>query len=168
MSGVAWEAGVSKRIAPEKLTADDKKREILMEVASWFLTAEQKYIKIDAPESRMSMMDVSKVAKPMMVAHYAGTEFAPIVQQHAGNIVRSCLEGEPIDPRMAFGVWSGKIYPVLGNPSRRLYRNYLWDLNSWSVPSYRQHHEGGDYGALQPFLNFAIEDTGQHTGPVTV
>nr|WP_319948475.1 DUF5906 domain-containing protein [uncultured Shimia sp.] len=163
LSGVAWEASVSKRPAPIKPTSDDKKREVLMEVASWFLTAEQKYIKIDSPESRLSMSDVSKVAKPMMVAHYAGTDFAPIVQKHAGGIVSACLEGEPIDPRLAFGVWSGKIYPAPGNPSRRLYRNYLWDLNSWSEPAYRQHHEGGHYGALQPFLDFAIEDKGQQT-----
>lgn len=163
LSGVAWEASVSKRRAPTVSTTDDKKREVLMEVASWFLTAEQKYIKIDAPESRMSMMDVSKVAKPMMAARYAGTEFEPIVQRHAGGIVQACLEGEPIDPRLAFGVWSGKIYPAPGNPSRRLYRNYLWDINSWSRPAYRQRREGGDYGALLPFLDFAIEDKGQQT-----
>ncbi len=163
LSGVAWQPSVSTRPAPIKPTADDMKREVLMEVASWFLTAEQKFIKVDTPETRLSMFDVSKVAKPMMVAHYAGTEFVPIIQKHAAGIVRNCLEGEPIDPRLAFGVWSGKIYPAPGNLSRRLYRNYLWDLNSWSQPDYRQHHEGGDYGALQPFLDFAIPDKGQQT-----
>lgn len=163
LSGVAWQPSVSASRAPIKPTAEDKKREVLMEVASWFLTAEQKYIKIDAPESRLSMLDVSKVAKPMMVEHYAGTDFAPIVKKNAGSIVSTCLESEPIDPRLAFGVWSGKIYPAPGNPSRRLYRNYLWDLNSWSEPAYRQQRESGDYGALQPFLDFAIPDKGQQT-----
>ena len=126
-----------------------------------FLTAEQKYIKVNAPETRLGINDVSKVAKPMMVAHYAGTEFAPIVQKNAGGSISACVEGEPTDPRLAFGVWSGKIYAAPGNPTPRLYRNYLWDLNSWSQPAYRKHVESSDYGALQPFLYFAIADKGQ-------
>jgi len=162
-SGVAWQPSVSAPPAPVEPSSDDRKKEILMEVASWFLTAEMKYIKVDAPESRLSVSDVSKVAKPMMAAHYAGTDFASIVQKHAGSIVKACLETEPMDPRLAFGVWSGKTYPAPGNPTRRLYRNYLWDINSWFEPAYRQHHATGDYGALQPFLDFAVPDKNQQT-----
>jgi hypothetical protein len=163
LSGVGWEVSVLAAPVPMEPTVNDKEREVMMEVASWFLTAEQKFIKVNAPESRLGKNDVSKVVKPMMVAHYAGTEFAPIVQKNAGDIVSACLYGEPTDPRLAFGVWSGKIYAAPGNPSPRLYRNYLWDLNSWSVPAYRQHVESSDYGALQPFLDFAIADKGQQT-----
>lgn len=162
-SGVTWQPSVSAPPAPVEPSSDHRKKEILMEVASWFLTAEMKYIKVDAPESRLSMSDVSKVAKPMMAAHYAGTDFASIVQKHAGSIVKACLETEPMDPRLAFGVWSGKTYPAPGNPSRRLYRNHLWDINSWFEPGYRQHHVTGDYGAFQPFLDFAVRDKNQQT-----
>jgi len=104
LTGMAGQPSAPSPAPPIEPTADDKKREVLMEVASWFLVAEGKIIKVNAPETRLSMYDVSKVAKPMMVEHYARTEFAPIVQKHAGGIVRACIEGEPTDPRLAFGV----------------------------------------------------------------
>ncbi|MEH6836692.1 MULTISPECIES: primase-helicase family protein [Falsihalocynthiibacter] len=163
LSGVAWQPSVTSAPAPMEPTADDQQREILMEVASWFLTAEKKFIKVDAQETRLASEDVSKVAKPMMVAHYHGTDFAPIVQKKAGSIIQACMEGAPLDPRLAFGVWSGKTYAVPGNTSPRLYRNYLWDINSWSEPQYRQNQEDAKYGALQPFLDFAIADKDQQT-----
>lgn len=162
-SGVAWQPAAQSHRAPMKPSAEDMQREVLMEVASWFLCAEKKFIKVNAPETRLGKEDVSKVAKPMMVAHYKGSEFAKIVQKHAGTIIDTCLGEEPMDPRLAFGVWSGKTYAAPGNTSPRLYRNFLWDLNSWSQPVYRKHHEPSDYGALQPFLDFAIPDKDQQT-----
>ncbi|NRB18461.1 MAG: hypothetical protein HRU33_13050 [Rhodobacteraceae bacterium] len=165
LSGVTWQPSLDSDTTPTppKFTAEARFEEVLLEVACWFLTADFKFIKVNAPETRLGMADVSKVAKPMMVAHYAGTEFAPTVKQHAGKILRICSEGEPLDPRMAFGIWSGKTYSAPGNSSPRLYRNFLWDKNSWSQPAYRQHQEAGDYGAVLPFLEFAIPDKGQRS-----
>ena len=49
-SGVAWQPAAQSHRAPMKPSADDRYREVLMEVASWFLCAEKKFIKVNAPE----------------------------------------------------------------------------------------------------------------------
>jgi len=66
-SGVAWQPAALGHRAPIKPSAEDRKREVLMEVASWFLSAEKKFIKVDDPEMRLGIEDVAKVAKPMML-----------------------------------------------------------------------------------------------------
>ncbi|MCA0849208.1 primase-helicase family protein [Salipiger thiooxidans] len=162
-SGVAWhEATSSPQTTKKKPTAQNRRDEIRMEVASWFLTLDNKFIKVKNPETRLGAGDITRVVKQMMFARYAGTPFAKEVEEKkAGEIAYACIFGEPTDPRMAFGVWSGKAYPAPGNPSRRLYRDALWDINSWSRPEYRQNRQEPDLGAFKPFLDFAIPDQKQ-------
>lgn len=165
-SGVAWHPSVlaSSSSAPKKPTNQARLDEVRMEVASWFLTVDNKYIKVDDPEARLGMNDIARVAKQMMFAHYVDTPFAKQAdEKNAGKVVYACMMAEPVDPRMAFGIWSGKTYPAPGNPSRRLFRNDLWDLNSWSRPPYRLHRADASYGALKPFLDFAIPDEKQQS-----
>ncbi|MEY8120828.1 primase-helicase family protein [Falsihalocynthiibacter sp. BN13B15] len=163
-SGVAWQVSATDKIAPRKPASEDLQKEVLMEVASWFLTADQKYIMVDKPDTRINSKDVAKIAKPKMVAHFHGLKpLAETARKKADDIITACVDGTPEDPRLSFGVWSGMTYAAPGNTSPRLYRNYMWDLNSWSEPSYRKIEGaiGGDYGALQPFLDFAIPDKDQ-------
>ena len=80
LSGVAWQSGVSAAPAPMKSTAEARQKEVRMEVASWFLCAEKKFIKVNAPETRLGKEDVSKVVKPMMVVLHPESE-PPRVQQ---------------------------------------------------------------------------------------
>jgi hypothetical protein len=134
-----------------------------MEAASWFLTADNKYIKVNDPETRLGLNDITKLLPQMMMAHYADTPFEEIVKKKAGGIVDALTFGTPADPRLTFGVWSGKTYPTPGNPSRRLYRNYLWDINSWALPAYRKIHGEPNFGAFSPFLDFAISNQAERT-----
>ncbi|MFZ7093990.1 primase-helicase family protein [Primorskyibacter sp. 2E233] len=162
-SGVAWLPQVRVEAVPEQSTEKGRVEEVRMEVASWILSCDNKFLRVDDPETRLGINDVAKVVKPMMLEYYADTPFQELVMAKAGSIVQACIESEPMDPRLAFGVWSGKIYPAPGNPSRRLFRNYMWDLNSWSLPDYRQHQVPPSYGAFKTFLDFAIPDKSQQT-----
>ncbi|WP_323768498.1 primase-helicase family protein [Antarctobacter sp.] len=163
LSGVAWHPATRKPPTAKKPTAENRRDEIRMELASWFVSSDNKFIKVDDPESRLGLMDLPKVAVPMLHDFYHDTPFAPQIEKNSYDLVQACIEAAPADPRMSFGPWSGKTYPAPGNPSNRLYRNNLWDINSWSKPDYRQHQEASDFGAFQPFLNFAIADEKQQT-----
>lgn len=161
-SGVAWHVGTYQKDGiPKKPTSKDRLLEIRMELASWFLSSDNKFIKVNDPEMRLGLMDLPKVAVPMLSAHFADTPFADQAKKNAYGLVQACIETAPADPRLAFGPWSGKTYPAPGNPSPRLFRNGLWDINSWSQPAYRQHPEDPDFGPFKLFLDFAIPDEKQ-------
>lgn len=162
-SGVAWHPSTVEEPTAKKSIAESRLAEVRMEVASWFLTSDNKYVKVDDPETRLGEGDITKLVPQMMTAHYTDTAFEAIVEKKAGAVVEACLFAAPSDPRLTFGIWSGKAYPAPGNPSRRLYRNHLWDINSWALPAYRKQWEKPEYGASMPFLEFAIPEASERT-----
>jgi hypothetical protein len=69
------------------------------------------------------------------------------------------------DPRLTFGVYSGKAYPKPGNKSKRLFRNGMWDINTWRSPAYRTLPPSvankENTAAFDAMLEFAIPEQAQ-------
>jgi hypothetical protein len=78
-SGAGWHAGAVSDPVPATATTAEKLLELKMEVASWFLGAENKYIKVDAPDTRLGANDIVKVAKQMMLERFSNTRFENLV-----------------------------------------------------------------------------------------
>jgi hypothetical protein len=107
-------------------------------------------------------MEMEKLL-PQMIAEYY--ENNPTIMKKAGSIANAALQGTSPDPRMTFGIYSGKSYPLPGNSAKRLYRDGLWDINLWQEPSYRRLTAtqlfSEQHCAFQDMLTFAIPDETQ-------
>jgi hypothetical protein len=148
----------SKIITPIRPKASDILEEVLLEVCTWFVKSSRACIPSKQPDTRIGIDDIETVLKQMVIEAYPGN---PLIEKNAGKLASAAVWGSPSDPRKAIGVWSGASYPVPNNPSPRLFRNGIWDLNSWTIPAFRQHKEAPDYGALDPFMRFAIPEGAQ-------
>ena len=168
-SGVAWHPMVKEHKACKNISKSMLLREIRFYAASCFLQSEGKYIPLNNTEARLAEPEVSKV-----LIQHLGEKYAEFIDELEGDnlegdksvkvkpdairdVVIACMEANSFDPRQSFGVWSGKIYPAPGNPSKRLYRNNLWDINSWITPEYRKQKATEEtLGAFQAFLDFCL------------
>ena len=69
-SGVAWHPSTVEEPTAKKSIAESRLAEVRMEVASWFLTSDNKYVKVDDPETRLGEGDITKLVPQMMTASY--------------------------------------------------------------------------------------------------
>jgi len=157
-SGVAWHARAEDPPTATKPDTASHLREIRMEVASWYLQAEGKYLDVAQPQTRLGEADVLKILMQRIPGYFP---YEDLPSEAIGDIANGVIYGTDPDPRMSFGVWSGKTYPAPGNPAKRLFRNHMWDCNSWVSPAYRNatpapRDPEHPYGAFGTFLETAI------------
>jgi hypothetical protein len=145
-SGVAWHPGTVQD-QPTKLQSSRKAHlaRLMQTVASWYLQIDGKFVDPQNKDARHSFAEIQKLVPIRVAEAFPGDAVA---HNNAGKLTASAIFGASADPRMAFGVYSGKAYPVPGNPSPRLFRNNMWDINTWQVPGYRE---------LRPSLNYKAE-----------
>jgi hypothetical protein len=164
-SGVCWHpASVSKTISPLKPSAEQHLSIVRQEVASWFVQLDGKFIPTTNKDSRLGKGEIEKILPQMLAERFPGDELVAI---NAGKLTFAVIYGTAADPRSSFGVYSGKAYPTPGNPSKRLYRNGMWDLNTWCRPTYRDLLPSSDLQtkacSFEAMLKFAIPDKAQQT-----
>lgn len=162
-SGVCWHSG-SRQIQPMPLRPkrSDQMNMVLREVSSWFVQMENRFIPCDNKDCRLGQAEMEKLLPQMLADHYPNSEY---VQKNAGKLTFAAMYGTGSDPRMSFGVYSGKAYPKPGNKSRRLFRNGMWDLNTWRCPAYRELCPSGSTlqsaAIFDDMLEFAIPEQQQ-------
>ena len=128
-SGVCWHpATANKLAAPIKPSAERRLNVVRREVASWFVQLDGKFIPTTNKDSRLGIGEIEKILPQMLAERFPDNA---LVERNAGKLSFAAIFGTAADPRSAFGVYSGKAYPAPGNPSPRLYRNSMWDLNTW-------------------------------------
>jgi hypothetical protein len=163
-SGVAWHPAVhaADEIVAQGPDAATLRAKVQRDVASWFVQTNGKFIKLGSGPMQYSYMEMEKLLPQMIAAHY---ENHPKIMKKAGSIANAALQGTSPDPRMTFGIYSGKSYPLPGNSAKRLYRDGLWDINLWQEPSYRRLTATQTFSeqpcAFQDMLTFAIPDETQ-------
>lgn len=156
-SGVAWHPGTLCPPAKLRNTQKAHLTRLMQTVARWYLQTEGKFVDPQNKEARHGLAEVQKLV-PMRIAEaFPGDTVA---HNNAAKLTASAIFGTGADPRMAFGVYSGKAYPMPGNPSSRLFRNHMWDINTWQSPSYRELtpsvHYDDESCAFSEMLAFAI------------
>ena len=120
-SGVCWHAGAKqKQPAPNKPTQEQKLSVVLRDVASWFVQMENKFISTRNKDTRLGKAEMEKLLPQMLADQFPDNE---VVAQNSGKITTAVMYGTGPDPRLTFGVYSGKAYPKPGNKSIRLFRN---------------------------------------------
>lgn len=163
-SGVAWHPAVRDADVPvaKNHTAATLQAKIQRDVASWFVQLNNQFIKVDNGAVRYGFADMEKLLPPMIADRYDNHDE---IMKIANKIASGALYGKSPDPRMSFGVFSGKSYPLPGNSAKRLWRDGLWDINLWHEPAYRRLHPSSELGegacAFDAMLEFAIPDPTQ-------
>jgi len=162
-SGVCWHpATENKTPSPRKPTTEQRLNAIRQEVASWFVQLDGKFISTTNKDSRLGIGEIEKILPQMLAERFPDNE---LVERNASKLVFAAIYGTSADPRASFGVYSGKAYPAPGNPSSRLYRNRMWDLNTWKRPAYRELQPSSEVAqkpcSFEAMLNFAVLDPAQ-------
>ena len=162
-SGVCWHpATENKTPSPRKPTTEQRLNAIRQEVASWFVQLDGKFISTMNKDSRLGVGEIEKILPQMLAERFPDNE---LVERNASKLVFAAIYGTAADPRASFGVYSGKAYPAPGNPSSRLYRNRMWDLNTWKRPAYRELQPSSDVAqkpcSFEVMLEFAIPEPAQ-------
>lgn len=162
-SGVCWHpATENKTPSPRKPTTEQRLNAIRQEVASWFVQLDGKFISTMNKDSRLAVGEIEKILPQMLAERFPDNE---LVERNASKLVFAAIYGTSADPRASFGVYSGKAYPAPGNPSSRLYRNRMWDLNTWKRPAYRELQPSSDVAqkpcSFEVMLEFAIPEPAQ-------
>ena len=135
-SGVCWHVG-SKQKRPTALKPSKEQylSIVLREISSWFMQMENRFIPCAQKDCRLGQAELEKLLPQMLAERFPDDEY---VQDNAGKLTFAAMYGNGSDPRMSFGVYSGKAYPQPGNSSTRLFRNGMWDINTWRSPEYRE------------------------------
>lgn len=162
-SGVCWHPATANNLtAPIKPSAERRLNVIRREVASWFVQLDGKFIPTNNKDGRLGIGEIEKILPQMLAERFPDNA---LIERNAGKLSFAAIFGTTADPRSAFGVYSGKAYPAPGNPSSRLYRNSMWDLNTWRRPAYRGLRPSLETPsksyAFEAMLEFAIPDTAQ-------
>ncbi len=135
-SGVCWHVGSKqKRPTPLKPSKEQYLSIVLREISSWFMQMENRFIPCAQKDCRLGQAELEKLLPQMLAERFPDDEY---VQDNAGKLTFAAMYGNGSDPRMSFGVYSGKAYPQPGNSSTRLFRNGMWDINTWRSPEYRE------------------------------
>jgi len=163
MSGVCWHAGAKQgKPVSIKPNQDEYLGVVLRDVSSWFVQMENKFIPSGNKDSRLGKAEMEKLLPQMLADNFPDNEH---VAQNAGKITSAVMFGTGPDPRLTFGVYSGKAYPKPGNESKRLFRNGMWDINTWRSPDYRalppSAAGAATTTAFDAMLEFAISDQAQ-------
>lgn len=163
-SGVAWHPAVrdaDSQVA-KKPNAAALRAKLQKDVASWFVQTNGKFIKVDNGAMQYGFLEMERLLPQMMAERY---DNHPKIMAQATGIAFAVLQGNSPDPRMSFGIYSGKSYPLPGNSAKRLYRDGLWDINLWHEPSYRGLAPSKDFPEqvcrFHEMLTFAIPDEAQ-------
>jgi hypothetical protein len=164
-SGVCWHPATNQKLpTPRKPNTEQRMQAVRREIAGWFVQSEGRFVPTKNKDSRLGNREIEKLIPQMLAAAYPDDE---LVERNTGKLTFSALYGTEADPRLSFGVYSGKAYPCPGNPSPRLFREGLWDLNTWRTPAYRHMAPSPDAEMQRcPFeamLAFAIPDSTQRT-----
>ena len=164
-SGVCWHPATRQRLpTPLHPSAEQRMQAVRRELAGWFVQTEGRFIPTKNKDSRLGIGEIEKLIPQMLAVAYPDDA---LVAKNAGKLTFSAIYGTEADPRLSLGVYSGKAYPCPGNPSPRLYREGLWDINTWKRPGYRNISPSPDaVGHSCPFeamLEFAIPDAAQRT-----
>ena len=163
-SGVAWHPAVlaAENVVTQVQTPDTLRAEVQREVASWFVQANGKFIKLGSGPMQYSAWDMEKLLPQMIAARYRNH---PEIMKLVNSVSFAALQGKSPDPRMTFGIYSGKSYPLPGNSAKRLYRDGLWDINLWHEPPYRRLPPSQNFHdqkcGFEDMLAFAIPDKTQ-------
>jgi len=163
-SGVAWHPAVRDADGPvaKKQTAATLRAKIQRDVASWFVQSNNQFIKVDNGAMRYGYAEMEKLLPQMIADRYDNNR---IIMKEASKIAFGAIQGKSPDPRMSFGIYSGKSYPLPGNSAKRLWRDGLWDINLWHEPAYRRLAPSSELSegscAFQAMLEFAIPDPTQ-------
>ena len=163
-SGVAWHPAVRDADGPvaKKPTATTLRAKIQRDVASWFVQSNNQFIKVDNGAMRYGYAEMEKLLPQMIAERYDNNR---IIMKEASKIAFGAIQGKSPDPRMSFGIYSGKSYPLPGNSAKRLWRDGLWDINLWHEPPYRRLAPSSELSegscAFQAMLEFAIPDPTQ-------
>jgi len=157
-SGVVWHPATKPdQPSSEKGSTKDKYAQLMQTVASWYLQMDGKFVDTLDKVSRHSMAEIDKLV-PIRVAEAFPDD--RLARDNAHKLAASAIFGTSADPRMAFGVYSGKAYPMPANPSPRLFRSNMWDINTWQAPSYRELTPSVNYNsepcAFSEMLAFAV------------
>lgn len=170
-SGVLWQKFTEEPPAPVRMTKESLLREIRMDAASRFLATKGAFIPLNNPEAGLDALSFARVLKQQIgetwydyikdrpLKEDDGDETPPvtITERNINDIIAAVEVSRDFDPRMQVGDWSGKMYPAPGNPSKRLFRNGLWDINTWVEPAYRREATTKpSLGAFQSFLDFCL------------
>lgn len=164
-SGVCWHPA-TEQTDPVAKQPDAKTRlhAVQREVASWFVQADGKFLRTANKDTRLGQREIEKLIPQLLALHFPGDE---LVARNLEKLTFSAIFGASPDPRMSFGVYSGKAYPQPGNPSKRLFRDGVWDINTWKCPEYRKLSISEDaIDQTCPFeemLRFAIPVAAQRT-----
>jgi hypothetical protein len=164
-SGVCWHPATRQNLpTPRKPNAEQRLLAIRREVASWFVQLDGKFISVANKDSRLGVGEIEKLLPQMLAERFPEND---LVERNSGKLVYAAIYGTAPDPRSSFGVYSGKAYPAPGNPSPRLYRNGMWDLNTWKRPAYRELQASSTVPQKQcsfvSMLEFAIPEAAQRT-----
>ena len=134
-SGVCWHSSTLNKQAIHKTYSQTQKLKLAQRVvASWYVQMDGKYVDTANKNTKFSMQEILKLI-PIRLAETFPNDV--IIEENINKFAEAAMFGTSSDPRLAFGVYSGKAYPEPGNPSRRLFRNGMWDINTWEMPAYR-------------------------------
>lgn len=139
-------------------------REVRYYAASCFLQENSRFIDVNRPDITLSAYEVFRALSQKIYARFpeeAGTEV--LSTKAIKEIMEGVVDGINADPRLAFGLFSGRRYMLPGNRSPRVFRNGYWDINTWKYPQYRDVEPAAcdlekPLGAFQDFLDFAVPD----------
>lgn len=159
-AGVCWHpATANKTASPRKPTTAQRLHAVRQEVASWFVQLDGKFISTTNKDSRLGTGEIEKILPQMLAERFPDNE---LVERNAGKLVFAAIYGTAADPRSSFGVYSGKAYPAPGNPSPRLFRDGMWNLNTWQRPAYRSLQPTKQQDCpFEHMLKFAIPEASQ-------
>lgn len=163
-SGVAFHPVVrdDDAVVARKPTAPALRAKVQRDVASWFVQSNGKFIKLGGGAMQYGYTEIDKLVPQMMAERYDND---PRIMKQAGSITYALLQNTSPDPRLTFGIYSGKSYPLPGNSAKRLYRDGVWDINLWQQPSYRRLSATPGFPTkpcyFQDMLTFAIPDATQ-------
>ena len=125
-----------------------------------------KYVDTANKNTKFSVQEILKLI-PIRLAEIFPND--ALIEENINKFAEAAMFGTSSDPRLAFGVYSGKAYPEPGNPSKRLFRNGMWDINTWEMPAYRYFAPSNEIHshrcAFTQMLEFALEGEGALCSP---
>lgn len=169
-SGLQWDKRVfvgsdyHQAKTPEDKRAAALKEAMQCYAAGLFVQAKNKFFDVDThvelSDKELFRILSQKIGERFLKWYNSGEITARFIDE----ISMAVVNGRNIDPRMCFGVYSGKKYMLPNNPAKRLFRDGYFDLNTWKKPAYRSvepepRDEKYPLGkSLELLLRFAIKN----------
>lgn len=141
---------------------DEEARRLARAIASWYVSKDSKFFRVDAPGTPISRPDLYKSSYARILNEFKDLHLDKSTLNTAFKLALAPMSD---DPSTNVKAWSGQVISRPGVPDRLIEHDGFVSINQWREPPYRQlrvNHYG--FGATGELLEWMIpcEGTRRH------